>query len=212
MVLKSKLTLILLSILVFLLLVLLTLLIISHKNLIITFWKESSFTPKSSAEVFLDGEKVRLNFKIIAEDRAKSLEFAGRLGASKDWLSQGIALDLDKESELKLKELLPLKLSINFEGKKLSFKNSSLLSLRSSLPGERIDFATGSAKFSLRSANIEDFDLKAIEPKQLMEYATSSEIISLSKKVYGVFPILGNIAKMEMSVSGKNISGEILLK
>lgn len=173
---------------------------------------------KSSAEVYLEGDplaasgqKIKISFNISKDDQVKALEFSERLGVSTDWIS-GMYLDLDKESQSKIAPMLPIKVDLNFEDKRVSFKNSTGANLYSAAAFKDIEFATGSARFSLKALNERDFSLNLKEPEKLLKYATSSGQISLSKKLYNMFQIAQNIDTINMTVNGKSVSGEIQLK
>lgn len=189
------------------------------KSYVLSFRETYLSGRKSLATLYIDDNKVKVKFNIADKDRLDALEFSRKLGASEAWM-EGISLDLDSGTRNKLSQVLPLELFVSFRKDSLKFKSTQSSfaakfknkALQSAQSKSDFEFATGSGKISLKSQNERDFSLDIKDPSPLLQYATESGQIYLSKKVYDMFPISGNIARIEISVNGKDVSGEILLK
>lgn len=177
----------------------------------INFSKEKIDLNKSFAEVFLDGEKLVFKFDISPDDLEGAKSFSNALGLKDQKFLEGFSIDLDKSTKDKISSIFPNKLFLDFDGKKLKFKSSSISFLKSSLGKKDFKFATGSGKINLNYQNGQDFELNLEKPKDLVTYATISGNLSLSQKIDFLFPIAGKIAKIDLRVSGKTIEGEIEL-
>lgn len=189
------------------------------KSYLLNFKEEYLSNKKSMASLYIEDQKIKIKFNIADKDRLDALEFSRRLGVGDSWF-EGISLELDGDTRGKLSQILPLEVVLNFDNGKLFFKNAKSLYnvsfknqiLKSAQSKTDFEFATGSARISLREQNERDFSLDINNPDPLLQYATESGQLYLSKKLYGMFPILNNIARIELNVNGKNVNGEIQLK
>ncbi len=223
---KFKRTYILGAVLIFLLVVLSIQIVIftkssglDIKSYVLNFREAYLSGKKSSASLYIEDKKVKIKFNISAADRLNFLEFSRKMGVDNNF-AEGISLDLDEVTRNKLEQVLPLELRLSFKSGGLKFKSAQSpfavsiknKALQSAQTKSGFEFATGSGKINLNAQNERDFLLDIKDPGPLLKYATESGQIYLSKKVYGMFPILDNIARIELAVSGKDVSGEILLK
>lgn len=165
---------------------------------------------KSLAEIFIENDKLNIKFSLESSEKADAQKFADNLGTKAHWLG-GISLDLDQNSLNKIAKNLPSKVKIDFEGKKVSFRSSSLPNLANPLSVSSYTFSTGSGQLIFNGIDENNYYFSIYNPKPLLVEATSSSKITLSTKLNDLFPILSKISKIEMRVFGKNISGEITL-
>lgn len=166
---------------------------------------------KSFAQVSLDKQTLKINFDIDPKDQDKVNAFSKNLSVSSDW-QKGIELTLGKEEAEKIAYILPLRVNLGFEPKKLSLRSSSLPDLKSAINTKNYEIATNSSKLSLKMANAQDFKLIVERPDGIIKHSTASGDLVVTPKLEKLFPISGKIARIEVQVNGKSINGEIELK
>ncbi len=171
----------------------------------------SSLQQKSTAEVFLEGNKIKARFNIGPKDKPSALAFSQNLGIGDGWMS-GVSATLDDQSLEKLSKILPVKLNLKFSGEGASFETLGLPSLESGLSKSEYNFATESGRLTLKTQDNNDFSLEVSDPGPLLNYATVSGQFRASAKVVEMVPILSKMAKIEVRVNGKNVRGEVKLK
>lgn len=174
-------------------------------------WVKEKLTKQSTADIFVEGNFLKINFKIKDSDQAKLNSLIANLGVSNDFLN-GISLELDQSSLAKLSKNLPTQVKLQITEKSLSFQGSNSSLLNTSLPSKSIHYATGASDINLNFRNDENYNLEITDPAVLAYNATSSGTLHLSSKLQGLFPILSKIAKINLAVNNKSWNGEILLK
>ncbi|MBI2011365.1 hypothetical protein HYS91_01220 [Candidatus Daviesbacteria bacterium] len=181
--------------------------LIANKNLISTNLLEQ----KSKASIYTNGNNLKIDFKISNKDMSKAVDFSNRLKIGTSWV-EGIEIDLDSESIQKLNQHLPLEVALDFQNKGLAFKSNSRSILNSGLPGESFELASNSGKLSFKSQAGGDYAISVKNPTALIQHATESGKLFISKKLDGLFPILNKVDTISIDVRGKNLTGSILLK
>lgn len=171
---------------------------------------ENTFLEPSTASFSIQDNKLRVSFDITKKDQEQLKEFSDSLGVSTDW-AEGIIINLDQDTLAKLNSNLPTTVDLKIGEKEINFSNSSLPSLESALPGNSYEFATSSGNFALKT-NGNDVKLIILDPEPLLQYATSSGKFNISSQLQPLFPMLGKIARIELSAKDKNLSGRIILK
>lgn len=166
---------------------------------------------RSSADVFIEGNHLNFKFKIVKKETQNFGQFAQNLGVNVS-VFENLSIELDKDSLEKISPILPVTLFLEFEPKSVKFSDKSLSPLKSAISKSEFEFATGSGKLVLNAKSAQDFYMKLTDPKPLLEYATASGQINLANKTYAMFPILEKIARMELRVNGRYVSGEVILK
>lgn len=180
------------------------------KSLIANF-SSQKMHKKSIAELSLDSGKLSIKFNIDQDDLILANNLSSNLGIDNKW-QQGLSFELDDSTASKLKPLLPAKLNIKFFANKLLLSTSGLPNLKTALSKKEFNFATGAAYLKVTYASETNYSLQINDPIPLVNFATVSGKLTLSKKTEGLFPILKRIAKIEFEVNGKSVSGVILLK
>lgn len=165
----------------------------------------------STADIYTQGDQLKIDFAITKSDNEKMSNFSDNLGVSKAWL-EGISLKMDLWSIDKLKQFLPVGVNLSISDKQLSFNSFFLPGLNSSMPIQNYQISSGSSKLMLNARNSSDFDLVVTDPNSIAQYATSSGKLYISSQLQELFPLLEKIAKITLVVRGKNASGNILLK
>ncbi len=166
---------------------------------------------KSSAMTKINNTQVSVNFRILPQDKATQSQFASDLGVGNDW-SRGFSLNLNQDTINLLKSSLPQNLFLDFCSKDLKFSSLKIPLLSSALVGQEYDFATGSAVLHLKAINTSDYSLTITDPKDLMDYATSSGELYVSAQLALLFPILDKIDTIRVNSLQGTMQGEILLK
>lgn len=197
--------------LIFSLAVLIITQIIPNQKYFFQFLQKSLKGESSSAEVFVDNGRLTFKFKIVKKDELNTGQFAQNLGI-KNSVFENFSLELDKNSLDKIGPILPVKVDLDITPKRIWFSNTGLNPLKSGLSKTTYNFATRSGKLDLKVNSPQDFDMQIIDPKVILEDATSSGKINLTSKSYAMFPILAKIDRIELRVNGRNVSGEIMLK
>lgn len=208
---KTKKTFLAVSLLVFLLVGGTTLAVYYLKPLI-----SSKLIQKSSADLIIENKQLKVNFNIVSEDQRMAASFINNLGADSK-IIEGLSLDLDDGSIVKLKTVLPVHLTLDISSNRLGFstpmlsRNLSLPKLNSGVVGDTTNFSTGSGKLSI-SAKANALHLEAEDPSPLLKYATESGQLHLSRKLDSLFPIFNKVGRIRLDVAGKSVSGVIELK
>ncbi|MBI3485873.1 hypothetical protein HY025_02905 [Candidatus Daviesbacteria bacterium] len=174
-------------------------------------WVKEKLVQKSTADIFIQGNHLKINFKVKDSGQAKLNSLINNLGVSNDFLN-GISLELDSASLAKLSKSLPTQVKLQINDKQISFQGSNTSLLSTGLPNQSFHFASASSSINLKFVSDENYDLEIIDPEPLAVFATSSGTLHLSNKLQGLFPILSKIAKINLVVNGKSLNGELLLK
>lgn len=169
------------------------------------------FREKSTARVWAEGSQLRVQFKVVPEDKVAMAEFNQKLGVDDDYLD-GISFELDQESIVRLSNLLPLDLTLSVTGGSLKFDNGVLPGFTSSLITDTIEIATGSGKLNLKRHSASEFTLDVEDPAPLLHHAVTSGQLVLSDKLAQMFPILERVSTIELRVNGKSVNGSFNLK
>lgn len=166
---------------------------------------------KSIASIYTQNNNLKIDFNLTNSDKDKAIAFSNNLGVSSDFL-EGLTLTLDPNSLDQIKSNLPLEVNLEFNDKSLNLTNFSNVNLNSSIPTQNYEIATGSGRLTFKTRGSKDYDLTILDPDEVVNYATSSGKLYLSKQIEQLFPMLSKIAKITLVVKDKNVSGVILLK
>ncbi|KKQ08599.1 hypothetical protein A2858_00105 [Candidatus Daviesbacteria bacterium RIFCSPHIGHO2_01_FULL_36_37] len=167
---------------------------------------------KESSKVKVEtvDSKVKINFEVLGEDRANFEKFSQNLGVSSGYLD-GIELELDNESIGKVSEITPIEANLEVSDRALKFSSKSAKSLKSALSKSDYRLASGSGVFEMNVNSGSDFKINIKEPKEVLEYATSSGELTLSSKINPWFQTLQRVDRIYIEVKGKALNGEIVL-
>lgn len=172
---------------------------------------KNPFYKQSSVDISLADSYLKFNFDIIEGDKGVFLNFINRWYGTEEEVKT-LRLGVDENLVKILSPVLPAKLDLKISDKTLDFKSQSLPALQTSLTGTEINFATQSGKFKLKYSSPSQYHLEMENPSELALYATQSGVLTASSKIEGLFKSLTQVATIELSVSGKNISGKIVLR
>lgn len=174
-------------------------------------FSKNPFAGQSRLNISLTDLKVNLDFNLTEEDKPKFQEFIGNwFGVTEE--VKNVSLGVDKGLKAFLLPNLPAELALKISEKSLEFVGQNSPGLQNALINTDLEFATGSAKLSLKYLDATRFQLAIENPDDLVYYATSSGMITASDKVEGLFKSLPRVATIEVNVNGKNISGKVVLK
>ena len=137
-------------------------------------------------------------------------KFSQNLGVSSGYLD-GIELELDNESIGKVSEITPIEANLEVSDRALKFSSKSAKSLKSALSKSDYRLASGSGVFEMNVNSGSDFKINIKEPKEVLEYATSSGELTLSSKINPWFQTLQRVDRIYIEVKGKALNGEIVL-
>lgn len=165
---------------------------------------------KSKANIFIKDKNLSITFQINDKDQANLNKFINNLGVDNKF-TEGVSLELDQDSLNLISQSLPAEVNLAFEDKQLEFSSKNLPSLNSSLPIKSYQFATEDAKLELKYTTANDYSLEISEPQKLIQSATYSGKMHLSKQLEGLFPIMSKIARIKIRASGKSLQGNIFL-
>lgn len=174
-------------------------------------FSKSPFRRQSEVSVSLVNSKLKLDFAIIEDDKLALQNFINNWFGAKEEV-KSLSIGIDENLAQILLPVLPAKLNIKITDKSLEFQSQGVPGLQTVLTGTEIDFATGSGKIRLKYSNPTEYQLGIENPEDLAIYATESGILTTSSKISGLFKSLPQVATIDMEVSGKNISGRIVLK
>lgn len=166
---------------------------------------------QSEVNASLVDSELTLNFEIIEDDKLAFQNFVNNWFGVREEI-KSIKVGIDESVIQVLTPILPAKLNLTVKDKSLDFKNQPISVLQTAMTGTEINFATGSGKFKLKYSNPTQYQIRMENPAELALYATNSGMLTASSKIDGLFKSLPQVATIELSVGGKNISGQIVLK
>jgi hypothetical protein len=166
---------------------------------------------ESKAYLITSDQNLKISFDFNKKDQILAQQLSQKLAVDNTW-EKGISLELDSTSAAQIAQITPLTVQMKLADNLIKFENNNQKQLSNSLPKNNLDFGTGSAKLTGQVQTVQDFDLVIVEPETVLNFASSSGKIRLSDKLLPLFPILAKIARIELSVHGKSVSGEINLR
>lgn len=181
------------------------------RTMVLGTFQKNPFKKQSAVKASLIDSKLNLAFDIIEEDKTKFTTFVYNwfgVVESIETLNFGI----DESAKAMLSQSLPVNLSLMISEKSIQFYSRSIPGLQNPLIKNDYEFATGSSTLKVEYSDSSKYHLKIEDPKDLVNYATSSGILTASSKLEGLFKSLPKVATIELNVNGKNVSGFIKLK
>lgn len=181
------------------------------RTLVLGYFQKNPFKESSAVKISSSDSSLNLDFNILEKDNANFVLFV------KNWFGVEEAINnlkfgIDNNIKVFLSQSLPADLKLNVTEKSLTFNSNTFSGLQNPLIKNDLDFATGSSKLDVEYSDASKYHLKIENPVDLANYATSSGILTTSQKLEGLFKSLPKVATIELSVNGKNISGQIVLK
>lgn len=169
----------------------------------------------SKAEIFLEENILKINFKIAKEDEQNSRQISKKLDVTNQWIS-GMSMVLDDKTAKIVSDSLtgptkedPLILNLQFKPESIEFSTNEKAVLKSILPETSYTLSTDSARISYKFRSDKDFELSIDKPLEIINYATASASVRLSHKLQILFPILSKIATIDLKAVDRFIKGEI---
>lgn len=177
-------------------------------------FKKGFLQDKSSAKISLKEERLDFRFDLTKNEREDAKSFIQSLGGDQSLLD-GFSIKLDQITLEKIAPDLPIEIKVDFSPKQVKFSNGIASTLTNALPiksKKSFTLATDSGDLLFNEFDKNSFNLRVYDPKPILEYATRSSKLTLSKKLDYLFPILQKIGRIEIRASGRKLSGEIELK
>lgn len=181
------------------------------RSMFLGTFSQNPFKKQSEVEVSLVDSKINLNFEIIGEDKPQFAQFI------KNWFNtdeeiKSLSFGIDEKLSAALKSNLPVELNMTITDKSLNFNSQLIQGLQNALIKKDIEFASGSGKLNAQFTDSSKYQINLENPADLVDYATSSGVLTASSKLAPLFKTLPKVATIELNVNGKNISGQIKLK
>lgn len=181
------------------------------RSMFLGTFSQNPFKKQSEVKVSLIDSKITLNFEIIGEDKPQFTQFI------KNWFGtdeeiKSVSFGIDEKLSGALKSNLPVDLNMTINDKSINFNSQLIPGLQNALIKKDIEFASGSGKFNAQFTDSSKYQINLENPADLVDYATSSGILTASSKLDPLFKTLPKVATIELNVNGKNISGQIVLK
>src|SRR3989344_5598549 len=178
------------------------------KGLFPNSFSQNPFAKQSEVSISVIDSKLKLDFKLLEEDKPKFQAFTKRwFGVSEE--IKTLDLGIDENLTALVAPNLPVDLELTISDKSLEFKNQNLPGLQNALIRTDFEFATGSGKLSVKYTDSSRYRLEIENPEELVFYATSSGFLMASDKLEGLFKSLPKVATIELNVNGKSILGSI---
>lgn len=174
-------------------------------------FSNNPFRKQSQVNVSLVDSKLNLNFELIPEDELRFASFI-RNWFGIDERVKTVSFGIDENMTNALKANLPVNLKLIVDERSLGFNSNIVSGLKNPLINSDVEFATGSSKMNAQVTDSSRYQIKLENPEDLVNYATSSGMLTTSSKIEGLFKSLSKVATIELNVNGKNISGKIVLK
>lgn len=181
------------------------------RTMVLGTFQKNPFKKQSMVKASLIDSKLNLAFDLIDEDKSKFKAFVNNwfgLVENIETLSFGI----DENMKSMLSQNLPISVNLVVSEKSIQFYSRSIPGLQNPLIKNDYEFATGSSALKVEYSDPSKYHLKIEDPKDLVNYATASGILTASSKLEGLFKSLPKVATIELNVNGKNVSGLIKLK
>ncbi len=181
------------------------------RSMFLGTFTQNPFKKQSEVKVSLIDSKINMAFDLIEEDKAKFAAFVNNwFGVAEE--IKNLSFGIDESMKAMFSQNLPVDLKLTITEKSVGFSSNMLPGLQNALVKNDIEFATGSSKLDVEYSDSSKYHLKIENPADLAYYATSSGILTASTKIEGLFKSLPKVATIELNVSGKNISGKIVLR
>ena len=165
---------------------------------------------RSYAEISDQNGALSIVLSINQSDEPIYSQFISKAGAQD---VRKLSLNLNKDTMTNLDQILPKKVMLYPKSdSELDFSSGNHPSLNSSVTGQDYDFATASAKAHFNLKDGKDYSADISDPLPLLIEASRSGNFYLANDLQGLFPILGKVATIRISVDNGEISGEIKLK
>lgn len=181
------------------------------RSMFLGTFSQNPFKKQSEVKVSIIDSKVHLNFEITEEDKAKFASFI------KNWFNtdeeiKSLSFGIDEQMTSALKSNLPVELNLTISDKSLNFNSQLIPGLQNALIKKDIEFASGSGKLNAQFTDSSKYQINLENPADLVDYATSSGVLTASSKLEPLFKTLPKVATIELNVNGRNISGKIVLR
>ncbi|MBI4039844.1 hypothetical protein HY389_00630 [Candidatus Daviesbacteria bacterium] len=168
--------------------------------------------PSSTARIYLEGQILKVNFKIVSQDLPKIEQFSQNLGISSSW-TQGITVTLDEASIAKLQPYLPQEVNLSVGERKLLLQNTNPpTTLVSSLPKQNQEIATGGGRLKLNAFASQGYEIEISSPSGLLNEATRTGSLKLSKKLDDWLGLVDKIANIKVRMSQNFLSVDLNLR
>jgi hypothetical protein len=177
----------------------------------LNLFSQNPFKKQSQTRVTLSDHKLNFKFDIAEQDSRKFSAFLSNLNSGKNKV-QSVSISLDENAVDVLVPVLPADLNLQIGEKSIEFSNKSLGGLQNALVKNDINFSTMGGTLKAKFSDTTKYQIQIENPDRLVNHATSSGILTLSSKLEGLFKTLPEIATIELNVSGKALSGKIVLK
>lgn len=174
-------------------------------------FSQNPFRKQSEVKVSSIDSKINLNFDLTQEDKPKLKAFVRNWFDDSEDISS-LSIGIDENLKRMLSANLPADLNLEISPKSLGFSSNLMPGLQNALIKSDFKFATGSGRLDIQFTNPSKYELKIDNPSDLANYATSSGMLIVSSKIDRLFKTLPKVATISLSVNGKNISGQIVLK
>lgn len=181
------------------------------KQRFLSSFTNNPFRKQSAVNLSLSDLKLKMDFDLLEEDKSNFQTFTNNWFGVSGKISN-LQIGIDENLKTYLTSSLPLKLNLVISDKNLEFKSQIIPGLKTTLVKNDFEFATRSGKIQIKYSDQSKYQVLIENPTDLANYATSSGILSGSDKISRLFQTLPKVATIELTVSGKNVSGNIKLK
>ncbi len=168
----------------------------------------------SKAQVYIEGGKLAATFNIAPKDRESLEKFSRNLGLEEDF-TKGVVVGLDEQSLNFLKNFLPREVNLKVRPKSIEFQSQAPLSLLSQTSEEKfLQSASGDGNIKVKDLGGGSFEVEIDNPEQVLASATASGKLKLSQEAAdrNLWQILAKLAKIKVSVDGRALWGDVVLR
>lgn len=170
--------------------------------------KVSGKKDASFADISVLNNNLIIKFSFAEVNRGQIQSLSNKLGLDNGFLD-GISVELDQESAGMLSGFLPVRLFIYMDKQNLNLRTDKFALPMPDVSNTIYEISTGSASLKLKSGSKQDFLVEINGPYDILNFATSSGMVHISKKADGLFPIIQKLSTIYISASGKSMEGAI---
>lgn len=173
----------------------------------------------STATIFIEGDTLKASFNFTPNDSNRVIKMSESLGVEQGW-SNGVAVTLDEDTILKLKQSLPglrngekLVLDVVLSDKSIEFTNQKFWKTPDVLVNSQNMTASGSGQVIVQNLENGGIGVEINNPADVLRQQEGKGNLNLSSKIQdSLWQLAPKFTRIELQVTENNFQGKIFLR